>query len=148
MGTWGADILASDSALDSLDDLEGYFGLSELYPMDYGPKRKVEIRARLNTDKDQIFGGQFVTDIHTTALVFAALTMNVGASMSQRLRDRVLEEIAVEIKHINDNGWRDEGKERLAVLSHFKTLVTDYVDGIPIEIEHKGLFETIGEHLS
>lgn len=153
MGAWGVGVLQGDTPLDILYCIGEMLDESNLYPMEFSPRRSAMLVQKLEKRQHEIavaltndqFRNSYTRNGDRDTLpVLAALVMAVGAPMSDALRETAIKAAEENAENAEVDGWVDP-VERATAMTGFANLIRAYQTGqrVPIQQMNKGLFETI-----
>ena len=122
MGWWSKDIMGGDSPLDAKDEIFNICEVDE-FP---GEDGHTDLTKEEKAIAYQVLG---------------VLMMKAGASISQELKNEIIE-------NSKTDSWAVQDSERGAIVEKFHDTLSLYEGKHPIEIRSRGLFEALGEHIA
>lgn len=140
MGWWSATILGGDAPYDVRANLEDVMNVDCWFE---GVNEENQ-RILVNDNMDQLFEvAKESYDQSIAGQVFGAMILEVGAKMSDEIRQFVLD-------CANEDEWAHEDEERNGFIQDFISKVIAYPSegGVRVELAQEGLFEVIEKKIA
>ena len=145
MGWWSTSPLGGDQPLDTLCELEGVLGVSNLYPLEAISARKRK-KVQKNWDweevSDWLFGEPEEDGSYIVEFIPAHVVVCVGLACGVEFTD-YHKEFFTEM--IDEDEWAKEDEERKRSMDALKEALLNYEEGIPTFVDNPGLIESLIE---